>query len=655
MQLVVFHDPARPEDRSPLGAVPCAAPLTLTLRCPGGEPALPFSVSLQLLGPEEKTYEMTWQDKAWQVSFVAPEQIGAYSYRFLLNGAEESWVCGPDREGRGSEGLLYPAGADAPCFRLTVYDPAFTAPQWLRQGVMYQIFPDRFAKGDEQAVRAGLERHRSLGRKLYLHENWLEEADWKGRGDEPRDYQPLDLFGGTLDAIGERVDYLASLGVSVLYLNPIFEAASNHRYNTADYCRVDPVLGDEAAFSRLSEACREHGIRLILDGVFSHTGADSRYFDIDDRFGDGACRHADSPYRSWYDFDPSYTHGYRCWWDFPTLPEVNEEDPAWQDFMLKSDNAVVKRWLRAGASGWRLDVADELPDPVLEEIRRQVKAVDEDAALIGEVWEDAVSKVSYDRHRTYALGRALDSVMNYPLRRALLDFALGKSDGWQLARFLLGQRLNYPPPFYYSLMNLLSSHDVARVRTVLAWGGEGQELSREEQAAVTVDDAADCRAARLQLLLAALIWSLPGMPAIYYGDEEGMTGLRDPFDRQTFRQGPHPLVNEYAALSRLRREHPVLTEGAAAFPAAGAEIGAVLRWDGKSCLLTLVNRSAEAMRPVVDILRDNAGLTGAELVTLRAAGFHRARDLWDGGIFPMEQGLLRPEIPPEGFLILELS
>ena len=169
---------------------------------------------------------------------------------------------------------------------------------------------------------------------------------------------------------------------------------------------------------------------MILDGVFSHTGADSRYFDIGDRFGDGAFTHEDSPYRSWFDFDPASKHGYRCWWDFPSLPEVNESDPSWQDFMLRSEDAVIRHWLKEGASGWRLDVADELPDPVLELIRRQVKSQDEEAAVIGEVWEDAVSKVSYDRPRTYALGRALDSVMNYPLRRALLDFALGRQDGW---------------------------------------------------------------------------------------------------------------------------------------------------------------------------------------------------------------------------------
>ena len=658
MQPIVFHDPARPEDRSPLGAVTAGAEITVRLRCPEGQTPL-SAVSLTLGGPKSPKYEMTWQDQAWQVSFVAPAAVGAYGYVFLLRGEEGEWVYAPDDQARSGLGRLYEPGEETPVFRLTVYDPDFTAPEWLRDGVMYQIFPDRFAKGDENAVAAGLAYHRSLGRQLYLHENWLEDADWQGRGlapdGRPAKYQPLDLFGGTLDAIGQRLDYLQSLGVTVLYLNPIFEAASNHRYNTADYLRVDPVLGDEESLSRLCRACRERGIRVILDGVFSHTGADSRYFDIDDRWGDGAYHHPDSPYRSWYDFGDQHKHGYRCWWDFPTLPEVNENDPAWQDFMLRDRDAVVKRWLRAGASGWRLDVADELPDDILEEIRRQVKAEDPDAAIIGEVWEDAVTKVSYDQHRTYALGRALDSVMNYPLRRALLDFALNKTDGWQLSRFLLGQRLNYPPPLYYSLMNLLSSHDVARIRTVLAIGDEGKGLTREQQAAVVVDDEEDRQAAALQLLLAALVWSLPGMPALYYGDEEGMQGLKDPFDRQTFRPGPYPLVKEYASLSRIRREHPALRRGAAAFPAVGERIGAVLRWDGESCLLTLANAGYEPAEPMVDMLRDNAGLTRDQLTALEKADFREARDLWGGAVFPVEKGLLRPMIPPQSFLILELS
>ena len=650
MALTVFHDPARPADRSPIGAVPAGSPVTLRLRCPGPLPEQPPQVRLLLRGAEDHDYEMTWQDEAWQASFVVPATLGAYGYTFLLEGEDGAWVYAPESEGRSSGGRLYPAGQEPAAFRLTVYDGGFTVPRWLSEGVMYQVFPDRFAPGDPETVRAGLEYHRGLGRPLRLHQNWLEEPDWQGA-----DYQPLDLFGGTLDAIAEGLDRLVALGVTVLYLNPVFEAASNHRYDTADYRRIDPVLGGEAAFSRLCEACRSRGIRVILDGVFSHTGADSRYFDIGDRFGRGAYAHTDSPYRSWFDFDPAYKHGYRCWWDFPSLPEVNESDPSWQDFMLLSDEAVIRHWLREGAAGWRLDVADELPDPVLEIIRRQVKSQDEEAAIIGEVWEDAVSKVSYDRHRTYALGRALDSVMNYPLRRALLDFALGRQDGWQLSQFLLGQRLNYPPPFYYSLMNLLSSHDVARVRTVLALGTEAEELSREEQAAVSVDDAADRRGARLQLMLAGLVWSLPGLPAIYYGDEEGMQGLRDPFDRRTLRREGRSLAAEYAALSRLRRKYPVLTKGSAAFPAVAAHVGAVLRWDGQSCLLALANRSDAPQHPVVDLLRDNAGLTKAEWDSLRQTDFTKARDLLAGQSFAVERGLLRPELPPESCLILELS
>ena len=653
MQLTVFHDPARPRDRRPIGAVTAGTALTLYLRCPGGLPEQPVRARLRLQGPEEddtSLLEMTWQDQAWQVSFHAPERPGAYFYAFLLEAGEETAVYAPDPRGRSGQGLLYPAGQEEAEFRLTVYHGDFTAPEWLSRAVMYQIFPDRFAPGDPEAVAAALDYHRRLGRRLTLHAGWLEEADWQGP-----DYQPRDIFGGTLDAIAGRLDYLTGLGVDVIYLNPIFEAASNHRYDTADYRQVDPLLGGNEALARLIKECRRRGVRLILDGVFSHTGADSRYFDIGDRWGDGAFAHADSPYRSWYDFDPEYRHGYRCWWDFPSLPEVNEYDPSWQEFMLTGEDAVLRRWLAAGVSGWRLDVADELPDPVLEEIRRQVKDVDPQAAVIGEVWEDPVTKVSYGRRRSYALGHALDSVMNYPLRRALLGFALGRLDGWQLSQFLLSQRLNYPPPLYYSLMNLLSSHDVARVRTVLALGGEGQELSRAEQAAVRVEPEDDRRAARLQLLLASLIWCLPGMPAIYYGDEEGMQGLRDPFDRQTFRPGPYPLTAEYAALSRLRRAEEALTQGAAAFPAVAADVAAVLRWDGRSCLLALANRSGETLSPMVDLLRDNAGLTEGELETLASAGLRRARDLRSGTLFPVERGLLRPELPPRTCVILKLE
>ena len=649
MELTVFHDPARPADRSPIGAVPAGTRLSLSLRCPGGLPEPSPAVSLRLRGEGgEQLYEMTWQDQAWQVSFVVPEP-GAYEYSFVMAGAETA-IYGASDAGRSSVGRLYGAGEEAAEFRLTVYDPSFTAPEWLSEAVLYQIFPDRFAKGDPAAIREALAYHRALGRELTLHGDWLEEPDWQGE-----DYQPRDVFGGSLDGIAERLDYLCSLGVTAIYLNPIFESASNHRYDTADYCRVDPLLGGDDAFSRLCADCRERGVRVILDGVFSHTGADSRYFDINDSWGDGAYAHADSPYRSWYDFDPAYKHGYRCWWDFPALPEVNESDPSWQEFMLTGADAVIKRWLWAGAGGWRLDVADELPDPVLETMRREVKSVDPQAALIGEVWEDPVTKISYGRRRTYALGRALDSVMNYPLRRALLDFALGRCDGWQLAQFLLGQRLNYPPPLYRSLMNLLSSHDVGRVRTVLALGRDEKGLSRAEQAAVQIDGAADRQAARMQLLLASLVWCLPGMPAIYYGDEQGMQGLGDPFDRRTFREGSCPLAREYGELSRIRREQPALTRGAAAFPAVGADIGAVLRWDGESCLLALANRAAQPLSPMVDILRDNAGLTPAELASLDRAGFTAARDLRSGACFPVERGLLRPQLPPQTCLILKLE
>ena len=309
------------------------------------------------------------------------------------------------------------------------------------------------------------------------------------------------------------------MGVSIVYLNPIFEADSNHRYNTASYLKIDPILGTNAAFKKLCRAADELGMKIVLDGVFSHTGDDSVYFDRRGVYdGDGAYQSEDSPYHSWYDFH-KFPDEYRCWWGFKSLPEVNEGDPAWQDFVISGDKSVIKTWLRAGTNGYRLDVADELPDETLELLRDNVKNCDSDAIIIGEVWEDATTKVSYGQHRRYALGTALDSVMNYPLRGALIDFALGKMDAFALRNFLLGQKLNYPAPMYRCLMNLLSTHDTARVRTVLGSGGcDGGGMGREQQAGFTLSPEQNARGRALQKLCAVLQFTLPGMPCVYYGD-----------------------------------------------------------------------------------------------------------------------------------------
>ena len=442
---------------------------------------------------------------------------------------------------------------------------------------MYQVFPDRFGFSKDDTAQKGIAYHESLGQYPELHRSLEEPVRYLPRSFE-QTYTPDDFYGGTFRGIEEKLPYLKELGVSCLYLNPIVEARSNHRYDTSDYRRPDPILGSVEDFRRLCDSARKCGIRILLDGVFSHTGNDSVYFDQYRSYGgNGACSGPDSPYYGWYDFK-HFPDEYRCWWGFPSLPEVQEHNPSWQREIITGDNSVVKLWLKRGASGWRLDVADELPDDVLAKIRSAVKETKPDAPIVGEVWEDAVIKESYGERRDYALGFSLDSVMNYPFRAAVLDYVHGRGDAYDLRDFLIGQQMNYPKPFYYSLMNLLGSHDVARLRNCLACPLDLRTLSRAEQLAVDFNEEEMNLALQRERMCAALQFAIPGVPSIYYGDEQGMAGVGDPFNRQPFREGEKALHDVYASLAALRNGAAALSTGNALFLADGTDVLMVLRY-----------------------------------------------------------------------------
>lgn len=386
---------------------------------------------------------------------------------------------------------------------------SFPTPDWLKTGIMYQIFPDRFSRSSNYTPPP-------------MDKDYVLRDDWGGEPVSGPDDRGVvrnnDFFGGNLDGIREKLPYLQSLGITVLYLNPIFEAYSNHRYDTGDYKKIDPLLGDEASFRDLCRAAAACGIRILLDGVFNHTGSDSLYFNKNGRYpGPGAFQSKNSPYYPWFKFT-EYPNRYESWWGIDTLPSVREEEPSYLDYMLRGEDAVAVRWLRQGASGWRLDVVDELPDVFLDTLRQVVKNQDPDAALIGEVWEDASTKVSYGQKRRYLDGRQLDSVMNYPLRTAILRFLLEDRDGSAFALVVDTLQAHYPDSVFYSLMNFLGTHDTPRIRTVI---GEGRP---EEEG-------------RQLLFLALLLWALlPGIPCVYYGDELGMTGGKDPANRGCFEE-----------------------------------------------------------------------------------------------------------------------
>jgi len=557
----LIHKPYEAKFRSPLGAVEKDTPLELSVIALGNVQG----VTLKLWSEGFSRYiPMERSGDRFFCRFEAPSPA-VYFYSFVHDGIE-------------TEG-----------FQLTVYEKGFETPEWIKGSIMYQIFPDRFGLGED--VSEGIEYHRALGQTPELHENASEPVKWTAREGE-KDYSPDDFYGGTLRGIAKRLPYLKSLGVGVLYLNPIVEARSNHRYDTSDYERVDPILGSNEDYVNLCAEAERLGIRIINDGVFSHTGADSRYFNRYGNYGEvGACQGEASQYFSWYDFK-SFPDRYRCWWGFKELPEVNELNPAWQDYIVSDEDSIVKRWLKMGASGWRLDVADELPDEVLCLIRRAVKSEKSDAVIIGEVWEDAVLKQEGDYRRRYALGDALDSVMNYPFRDAVLSFALGKTSSYELKEFLLHQRYTYPKPMYDSLMNLLSSHDVERLHTYLALGGDCKGMSRDEQVSLHFDAENSAAVARKQMLCAAIQYSVPGVPCLYYGDEECLDGGRDPFNRAPFEPKRKKLYSFYERLGEIRNGSSALRNGEISIKTPSPEIIIIMRESAEEVAFCVVNRSS---------------------------------------------------------------
>ncbi|MFZ0474769.1 MAG: glycoside hydrolase family 13 protein, partial [Halobacillus sp.] len=343
------------------------------------------------------------------------------------------------------------------------------------------------------------------------------------------------------------------LGVTVIYLNPIFEAESNHRYDTGDYHKIDPLLGTKEEFEQLIKEAADRGIEIMLDGVFSHTGSNSIYFNRENQYDSlGAYQSKESPYYTWYTFH-HYPDDYDAWWGVGTLPTLNKENEDYQSFLVDDENSVIQSWQRSGVNHWRLDVADELTDDLIKKLYRQLKKEDKSSVLLGEVWEDASNKSSYGNRRDYFLGGVLDSVMNYPLRRIMLDFMKGDVDAFFVNRRLTTLHEHYPQQYFYALMNMLSSHDVERIITMLHDYLPGD---MEEEHRVNIN--------RAQVKgLSLWLYSFPGIPSLYYGDEAGVDGGADPDNRKPYPWGneEQDLLKWYKQIGKWRKEHPVLRTG----------------------------------------------------------------------------------------------
>ena len=508
------------EDKAPFGVLRTGESCRLRMRIPADCDA--YRVTMESDGPQMELVRVG-QDGPYHVfrgEFI-PDTPGLYFYHFHI------W----DRNGDFD---LFRSGettniGHGDCWQVSVLPADWSVPEAFRGAVYYQIFPDRFAREGDCDLSDKL--------KPYTLRAFSDFV--------PATRDASDFAGGNLRGVMSKLDYLAELGTEVIYFNPIFMAASNHRYDTADYTRIDPLLGTEEDFRALCGAVHARGMRIVLDGVFSHTGKNSVYFDALHVFGGGAVsKGTESEYYKWYNFI-DFPDKYEAWWGIESLPNVNEMEPSYREFIL-GENGIVAKWLRLGADGYRLDVADELPDPFIRELRERVRRVKPEAVVIGEVWEDASNKEAYGVRRRYFTDGELDGVINFPFRKAILGFASGADDGTALAETVSTLAENYPAAALDCTMTILGNHDTERISTLLP------------------DRNARRAAAFLQ-------FALPGSPVIYYGDEAGLQGGRDPMNRLPFPWGreDREIQTLYRELAAMKKAHPALRTGDIRFLEAG--------------------------------------------------------------------------------------
>ncbi|MBR3863956.1 MAG: glycoside hydrolase family 13 protein [Clostridia bacterium] len=484
---------------------------------------------------------------------------GLYFYDFTSNGK-----C----FGKGDDFCATEGGSP---WQLTVYSKHYSTPDWIKGGIIYQIFPDRFCRVGDFSVKQGKVKRDDWGGMPTFR-----SPDGKVRNNE--------FFGGNFKGIQSKLDYIKELGVKAIYLNPICESYSSHRYDTGDYLSPDSVLGTIEDFKNLTKTANEKDIRFIFDGVFNHTGAGSKYFNkYNDYETIGAYNSKESPYFSWYTFF-EHPESYATWWGFKTLPTIKKDSKAFQKFVCEQ---VIDYWVDAGIFGVRLDVVDELTDDFVLNIRKALKQKG-DMFLIGEVWEDATNKIAYGIRRKYFTDGELDSVMNYPLRSAIIDFVLtGRCE--LLIKTVYEQINNYPKEALDCLMNVLSTHDSTRILTLLGRRETitDKELMKKEK----LDSFEYRRAVERQKLASVLQFFLYGIPSVYYGDEIGLEGDLDPYNRRCFTWDKidSELLSHYKKIASIRNSNLSFKDGAIQIKHAKGGAFVFTRGEGKEQITVALN------------------------------------------------------------------
>ena len=532
------------ECKSPYGAVKCGEKLSLHFPIASWVSVDKMFVFIRL-GDVSTPVEMRFEKSENGFSVYTADYVfdaaGIYYYRFEMRNRDGVWYYG-----RGENGESV-CGENLPEWQLTVYKSTYKTPDFAKGNIIYHIFVDRFNRADGVKTK----------RKYRLHESFSESPEVVSADGK---YYADDFFGGNFNGIREKLDYLEELGVGIIYLSPIFKAYSNHRYDTGDYLKVDELLGTEDDFKRLLDAAHEKGMKIILDGVFNHSGADSLYFN---KFGTydslGAYQSKSSPYYDWYYFK-KFPDEYACWWGCDNVPDLNKSNKDYRALVF-GKNGVDEKWQKLGADGWRLDVVDELPIDFVNLLIKKIKSVNKDALVIGEVWEDASTKVSYGELRPYLLGDQLDGTMNYPFMNAIIAYVRDGDEKFfkDTVQSILE---NYPKETVYCLMNSLGTHDTVRIINALS-DVRAHGWSKTHKLGYKLPDSEYEKAKKKLYLASVLQFTLPGIPSIFYGDEAGLQGFDDPINRRPYPWGSEDkeILTHYKKLGRIRRENRAVFSG----------------------------------------------------------------------------------------------
>ena len=607
----ILFDSKLPQYKTPFGCLTPGQDCALNIHIPAAVQAANVTVILNYdHGETAQLIPMTYQKTEgpydiFRGCFSIPQE-GLYFYYFRIENHSGSFRLFKQGDDTNME--------DGDLWQLSCVPATFHTPDWAKGATIYQVFPDRFHKSGNCNLTGKLEPYT-------VHPYWHEEVEWRPTPEGV--VLNNDFYGGNFRGITEKMDYIAQMGATILYLNPISKSFSSHRYDTGDYKTPDPMLGTMEDFKEMVKAAHDRGIKVILDGVYSHTGSDSLYFNKSGSFpGEtGAYQSEKSPYRNWYTFY-HWPDSYNSWWNFDTLPTVNKMHPDFVEYIITGEDSVIAYWLKAGIDGFRLDVADELPDEFLKLLYDRVKQINPDAYVLGEVWEDASNKTAYGQRRKYFVGAELDSVMNYPFRTAIINFIRGWDAGQGLKNTVMSIVENYPAEVVACNMNLLGTHDTPRILTALVDDFDG---SREEKAKRRLSRN-QFEVARERLLAASFLqYTLPGSPSLYYGDEACMEGYRDPFNRRPYPWGreDREFMEHFQRLGQLRKDYPALRLGDITFFEAGDKhIGFSRSYQGKT-LKIYVNRSGDSwdIPSGKIILGYNLQLIAKDTLTLGPRGF----------------------------------